>query len=692
MEGIELTDLGFAVCAATFAVLAVALRPGTVGTSAPRIPLRLAALATVVWTLVAWLAHRSGSFASTWAQLLSIALIGIWLWQLENLARWQGQPRWLGMLLRWSGLGATLVFGTWMVLAARSDTLDPPSLAALSIAGIGLGALGLITIEQVYRNSREQAEVAMRWLGLGVGGLLVTELVVFAQTMLLGEVPMVAWLMRGLIFALCAFAMFKGARSMPDWSFGLSVSRHVVFYAGSFVLIGSYLVMMGLVGWLLLKYSGGWQPMAQAAFAILAAMLLGLSLFAGGLLRRLKVLISAHFYPQRYDYRSEWLRFTRTLSAEAEGETVRQRAIRALAQIVSSPSGSLWRRNADGTQFEFTTRWPVDHDPGKPIPAGDPLPAFLSRTAWLIDLPELQRMPELYGGLEVDPRQFGAAGNALLVPLLHREQLYGWIVLERPDSLRELNFEDRDLLKTAGRHVAAHLAQLDADAQLAEAHQFETYNRMTAFVMHDLKNIAAQLRLISQNAGRHRANPEFVDDALRTVDSAAKRMTKLIHQLASGEEAGTMQTVDLAACAERAATRCSGQAPEPRVVAQSRPVVFADTERLTTVIEHAVRNAQDATDARGEIRIEVGQRGQRPLLSVTDTGSGMDAVFVRDRLFRPFDTTKGARGMGIGAFQMREYVRSLGGDLEVDSEPGRGTTVHFLFSEQPVNAGQQRVG
>jgi putative PEP-CTERM system histidine kinase len=258
--------------------------------------------------------------------------------------------------------------------------------------------------------------------------------------------------------------------------------------------------------------------------------------------------------------------------------------------------------------------------------------------------------------------------------------------------LRELNFEDRDLLKTAGRHVAAHLAQLDADAHLAEAHQFETYNRMTAFVMHDLKNIAAQLRLISQNAGRHRGNPEFVDDALRTVDSAANRMTKLIHQLASREEGGTMQSVDLAACAERAATRCSGHALAPRVVAESRPVVFADPERLTTVIEHAVRNAQDATGASGEIRIDVALRGRRPLLSVTDTGAGMDAAFVRERLFRPFDTTKGARGMGIGAFQMREYVRSLGGDLEVDSEPGRGTTIHFLFSEQPVNAGQQLAG
>jgi putative PEP-CTERM system histidine kinase len=692
MEWLVLTDLGFAICAVTFAALAVALRPGTVGTSAPRVPLRIAALATVAWAIAAWLAERSDSFEPTWAQLLSIALIGVWLWQLENLARWQGQPRWLGRLLRRSGLVATALFGAWIAAAERSGSLDAPSLATLSIAGLALCALGLVTIEQLYRNTQAEAQQAMRWLGLGVGGLLVAELVVFSQTMLLGDVPSAAWTLRGLVYALCAVAMFRGARAMPDWSFGLSVSRQVVFYAGSFVLIGTYLVAMGVVGWLLLKYSGGWQPVAQAAFAVLAALLLGAALFAGGLLRRLKVLISAHFYPQRYDYRSEWLRFTRTLSGEAEGETVRQRAVRALAQIVSSPSGSLWRRSDDGTQFEFTTRWPVDHDPRSPVPATDPLPAFLARTAWLVDLPELQRAPELYGGLAVDPAQFGAAGNALLVPLLHREQLYGWIVLERPATLRELNFEDRDLLKTAGRHVAAHLAQLDADARLAEAHQFETYNRMTAFVMHDLKNIAAQLRLISQNAARHRGNPEFVDDALRTVDSAAKRMTKLIGQLATGDGDGTMQSVDLARCAERAAARCGGSQPQPIVVAEARPVVFADVERLTAVIEHAVRNAQDATTPSGEVRVVVGLRGQRPLLSVVDNGSGMDAAFVRERLFRPFDTTKGPRGMGIGAFQMREYVRSLGGDLEVVSEPGRGTTIHFVFSEQPVNAGQRLAG
>jgi len=70
----------------------------------------------------------------------------------------------------------------------------------------------------------------------------------------------------------------------------------------------------------------------------------------------------------------------------------------------------------------------------------------------------------------------------------------------------------------------------------------------------------------------------------------------------------------------------------------------------------------------------------QPHVDIVDTGEGMDANFVRDRLFRPFDTTKGTRGMGIGAFQIREYVTSLGGQVEVQSEPGKGTTLRLLFA------------
>jgi signal transduction histidine kinase len=76
-------------------------------------------------------------------------------------------------------------------------------------------------------------------------------------------------------------------------------------------------------------------------------------------------------------------------------------------------------------------------------------------------------------------------------------------------------------------------------------------------------------------------------------------------------------------------------------------------------------------------------------LRIVDTGSGMSPDFIRDRLFRPFDTTKGSKGMGIGAYQVREYLNSLGGRVQVVSEAGSGTRVdlHFPLPGPIVDSG-----
>ena len=57
----------------------------------------------------------------------------------------------------------------------------------------------------------------------------------------------------------------------------------------------------------------------------------------------------------------------------------------------------------------------------------------------------------------------------------------------------------------------------------------------------------------------------------------------------------------------------------------------------------------------------------------------MTQEFVRERLFRPFDSTKGSEGMGIGAYQAREFVRNLGGKVEIASEPGNGTSFTLIL-------------
>lgn len=674
--------LSFVSCALAYAGLALMLRPARFGRGAPRFRLRVAALATSVWAVGTWLAADASVLTVPLAHFFGIVLLSVWIWQLEPLARWQGQPPWFQRAMRWSGPGVSAATLVLILTGPGSDSTEDLLYArALPIAGLLLATLGLFALEQVYRNAPSTARGAVRWLCLGFGGILVAELVVFAQSLLLGAVPVEPWLSRGIVFAVCAFAIARGALQMPDWSFGLSISRHVVFYTTSFVAVGGYLLLLAAGGWLILSTAQEWGRVVQIALWSIAGATLVALLFASGFLRRLRAFISKHFYPHRYDYRLEWLRFIRTVS-ETEKGTVPERCIRAVAQIIESRSGVLWRRDETGQSFDCAAHWgdgAVRH--AELVSEDDELPKFLARTSWLVDFVEVQDDPQRYDYVVLMPERYGAPTDALIVPLMHIEHLYGWLVLDRPRGLAELTFEDRDLLKTAGRQIAAYLSQYDADTRLAESRQFEAYNRMTAFVMHDLKNLAAQLRLISQNAERHKRNPEFVDDAMRTIGASAARMTKLIAQLTTGET-GTMRTCDLADVVERAAIRRGSISPVPQVVVADRPTVFADAERLAAVIEHAIANAQEATPPAGEVRIEVGRDSANPVISIVDTGCGMDEDFVRERLFRPFDTTKGTKGMGIGAFQIREYLRSLGGNVQVDSTPGAGTRFMLVFPSE----------
>ena len=287
-------------------------------------------------------------------------------------------------------------------------------------------------------------------------------------------------------------------------------------------------------------------------------------------------------------------------------------------------------------------------------------------TRWVLDNPQLR----------------------IISPLLQLDRLVGFAVLYDPPPPFELTYEDRDLLKTLGRHVATHIAQQDADRRLAESRQFEAYNRLTAFMMHDLKNSVAQLKLIVTNAQRHRHNPEFIDDAIGTIANTAERMTKLIEQLRGSTSADHHVTADLRELARTAVARCSYRSPVPVLEPGPPVMVIANAERLSVVIEHIVRNAQDATSENGKVSVSVGQTGREAQLLVEDSGAGMDADFLRNRLFRPFDSTKGSKGMGIGAYQVREYIRVLGGDVEVQSSPGQGTrfAVSLPVSGQATDA------
>ena len=263
----------------------------------------------------------------------------------------------------------------------------------------------------------------------------------------------------------------------------------------------------------------------------------------------------------------------------------------------------------------------------------------------------------------------------IVVPLLQDSNLIGVIILSQ-DVPISLTYEDTDLLKIVGRQVAGVLAQQQSSDRLAEGRQFQAYSRLTAFLMHDLKNVAAQQSLVVKNAEKHKNNPEFIDDAFATIEHSVKRVNRLIAQLAERNRKEKRARMEVSKALAEVVKSVSDRKPVPQAdVDDCDAMVSADPDRLAAIFTHVLRNAQDATNEVGSINVELICGTSMVDVAVADTGVGMDESFIRKNLFTPFESTKGAGGMGIGAYQVREYVRELNGYLEVESKKGVGTTV-----------------
>ncbi len=641
-------------------------------------PARHAAVAVVVsaaWAaLMAFQARHEA--AAGWGVYAADGLrIAAWFIAIEALSTLEF-PRWL----RRTVLGACIAMVASAVIGWASS-YQPAAVAPWLSGTLGfVGVLGmLIATLQVWRHAIPAAARAIRWCAAGVAAQFVFDALNYLPLSDGdgGGVGEPAWVEPRIAFAvLTVWPLMRAVWQMPVPPPRVFISRQFAFYASALIVLCLYVGVTVGGAYYARAHAGEWGAPLQALFLGTAVALLIAFLLAEWPLRRLRVFIATHFYRNKYDYRLEWLRFVQTLSV-GEEEDARRNAIRAVAQIFGSPRGLLLLRDAAGGQFYLQAAWPLDSvglTQCTPVAADDPLPRFLQQRQWVVDLQEYAARPQLYGDLAL-PACLGPGGPwRLIAPLFVGDQLLGFLVLAAPPEPFNINYEDRDLLKTVGRNVAVQLAQRSADEQLAESRQFDAYNRFAAFVMHDLKNSVAQLQLLVANAQRHRHNPVFFDDAVGTIRNTSERMTRLIEQLQRRETQGTRRAVDLEAAVQAAVARAVARQPTVTVAGDIGGVqVTADPDRLAAVLEHVIRNAQEATPPTGAVSVELQLQGDEAHLTVIDSGAGMDEDFLRHRLFRPFDSTKGAKGMGIGAYQAREYARDLGGDVEVWSAPGQGT-------------------
>ena len=637
--------------------------------------LAVACLGTAMWAgVAAYLAARLNADMLA-AEVLEVLRSAVWFAFLMVLL---GYSRKAAGRLRRAAVGLAAFCGVVLAATLYSGVVSAPRAEMFGILGrLMLAVIGIVLVEQLYRNVQPQQRWGIKFLCLGLGAIFAYDFYLYSDALLFQRVNADIWAARGAVNAMVVPLLAVATARNPKWSLDVSVSRRILFHSTAMLGAAVYLLAMAAAGYYIRYFGGSWGAVLQVTFLFGAVLLLFVILFSGTLRARLKVFLSKNFFSYRYDYREEWLRFTRTLSKGEPGVQLYERSIQAIAELVDSSGGALWLSQDVGV-FEQVAHWNMP--PAKGREQHDGLFCqFLERRQWVVNLEEYEAQPELYDGLEIPDWLRSVPRAWLVVPLILHERLLGFVVLARSKGKINLDWEVNDLLKTAGRQAASYLAQLEAAKALLVARQFESFNRMSAFVVHDLKNLVSQHSLLLSNVDKHRHKPAFQEDMIETVAQSVEKMKRLLLQLRGGYTLEPPAPVALEDLVQQVVAARSGLKPAPRLEARDGAVsVVAHRARLERVIGHLIQNAIEATPPEGHVVVQLLRQNGSAVIAIADTGCGMSEQFMRYRLFKPFESTK-STGMGIGTYEAREYVRELGGRIEVETREAQGTLFRVVL-------------
>jgi len=529
----------------------------------------------------------------------------------------------------------------------------------------------LVLLEQLYRNSDVKVKWALWSLIIALGVATVFDFVLFAQAAMVSQLDFSYWYARGFVTALGMPLILVSTRRIKDWSVNVFVSREVVFYSSMLLISGLYLLLLAIAGYVINYFGGAWGDVISIAFVILGSTVLAALIMTEKLRREVKVFITKHFFANKYDYRLEWLKSIEQLEIGASDDYYHT-ATEIICSSLNIHQGALVKKvSTEHYQCLYQHNYSLET---QELACLNAVETFCQQYGWIIDVREFAIVEDSYPGLTLDADLCRMKHIDIIIPIFMNKSVYGFFLLAMPEDQGLLNWEDRDLLFALSKQLSNYLSLNEANESLAESKQFDAFNRMSAFLVHDLKNIQAQLGLINSNVKRHRDNPAFIDDVFETIESATSRLDKVLTQLRNKQLAESNKTsINVKEVIDKVVNQRNVQQPNITIDEAIAIEMFIDKETFSSVLNHLLQNAQEATNESGWVKINTEKINNNLHLAIIDDGCGMSTDFIKNRLFKPFDTTKGNAGMGIGVYEAKQFIESIGGTMQVTSFENEGS-------------------
>ncbi|SFL28131.1 hypothetical protein SAMN05421830_101330 [Desulfomicrobium norvegicum] len=526
----------------------------------------------------------------------------------------------------------------------------------------------LLNIEATLAAAVHHRRWKIKFILLGAVSILAALILYYSQSLLHRSIDMSLAGLRSLALLLgTAMMWFSDLRRGPEVR--ISFSRRLAFKSVVLVAAGLYLVGLGLLGEGARLFGDDLGRAVLLVVSFLAGLGLLVVFLSDTVRRKIRLFLQMHFYGEKYDYRIQWVQFTQHLASARTQNELQQAALSACCETFGIVGAGL---------FLF------DHDRKLYLPASlvemDSHEGGFGEDSALVT--ELETRRSVLRAADVDDSSPWLARAGFAIPIFREDALDGFVLLGRPINPREeYDEEDFELMDTMARHISSALLNMRLLDQLARSREMEIMGKVSAFVLHDLKNHVYTLSLMADNAQKHIGNPEFQKDMVDSLGSTVGKMKILISQLKGLPDRHTLkrEPVGLLSLA-RESTR---PLPQERLDFQGPDVrVMIDSAEMGKVILNLCLNALEASTAGQSVSVTVGDEPE-PFVRVTDHGVGIAKEFMAGGLFEPFKSTK-AKGMGIGLYQCKQIVEAHGGRIEVRSAPNEGSEFIVCIGDRQV--------
>jgi putative PEP-CTERM system histidine kinase len=589
--------------------------------------------------------------------------------------------RWRAHAVMMIGVGLGLAAWSEMTFQTKSGLVALGALGRVDYIFIVFTlALGMAQLEQILRGARDPIRYQLKFIVIGLGAFGGYRVYESSRLLLFPVWQSNDAVVDSLVTLVSIGLLVYGLRRVhvQEVKAKVYVAPQVLYGSVTFLVIGLYLFAVGVVGELLRYTDQSLGSALSTLIIFLAVVGLVVVLSSRTVRSSLKRTISRYFYRVKYDYRSKWLELTEAFRSCASVDAILDRFLDVLSTTFGAGRISIWMRfEADGRFHQVRTVNTELAPP--PMALNHPLIQSLLDTNGPLGIEELKSAR----GTSTHDYFWELTKAVLCVPLRSDNSLVGFVTLSQERGAA-YGTEDADLL----RAIAHHVAMLVSLAELAEerraASELEALHRFSAFCLHDIKNLAARLSLVMQNAEVFGHDPAFQQSAMRTVVSTVQKMMALIAKLSPGQgrahhaEQGPWEVTDFQTVLSETVDSLNGGLRVPlRRIEEGLPSVRIKRDQIQQVLLNVILNAQQACGERGEIEIRTVRGEGAVIITVSDNGPGISPSVLRT-LFHPFQTTK-KEGLGVGLYECKRIVESHQGTMCVESQPGHGTSVRITL-------------